>query len=218
MIPRAARPILAMACAGRLSDARRALVDMRVGDDDIDGIPGPAFRFFKDLGDPCHHLPWPGRFMHGAAGIGCAAGQALSSGGREGWPGAGARWPFTVSRSRRHPPLVTMGWVNSQAPLPPAASFAQVLCIAKVPVARDRSATPPLVPGAIQAHLSAFSLPLASVQPPAGFWSVMVSAYSWPSTMEMPSLAPALPGLTKSVPQAPPASVTYGLLVKAMSP
>src|ERR1700730_5099286 len=69
MTPRAARPTLAMACAGRLSDARRALVDMRVrvGDDDIDGIPGPAFRFFKDLGDPCHHLPGPGRFMHGAA-------------------------------------------------------------------------------------------------------------------------------------------------------
>src|ERR1017187_7203934 len=104
MIPRAARPILAMACAGRLSDARRALVDMRVGDDDIDGIPGPAFRFFKDLGDPCHHLPWPGRFMHGAAVLSCADGQALSSGGRAGWPRTGARgllWCSAAAVPRR---------------------------------------------------------------------------------------------------------------------
>ena len=36
----------------------------------------------------------------------------------------------------------------------------------------------------IHAHSSAFSWPvLKLVQPPAGFWSVMVSAYSWPSTM-----------------------------------
>ncbi len=57
-----------------------------------------------------------------------------------------------------------------------------------------------------------------SVQPPAGFWSVMVSAYSCPSTMVTPSRVPALPELTKFCPQLAPASVMYGMLVNAMSP
>src|SRR5215467_9858305 len=67
---------------------------------------------------------------------------------------------------------------------------------------------PPLVPGVIQAHLSAFSCPEESVHPPAGFWSVMVSAYSWPFTIEKPSSRPALPALTKFSPQVAPRSVT----------
>src|SRR3974377_2421501 len=111
-----------------------------------------------------------------------------------------------------------MGWVASQVPAPPAPSLAQVVCMAKVPVGSERSNDPPLVPGVIQAHLSPVSKPLESVHPPAGFWSVMVSAYSWPSTMDMPSLAPALPELTKFAPQEAPASVTYGRFVNAMSP
>src|SRR5215510_5143845 len=100
---------------------------------------------------------------------------------------------------RGHPlaALVTMAWLASHAPAPPAPSLAQVVCMAKVPVASVRLNDPPLVPGVIQAHLSAFSAPEESVQPPAGFWSVMVSAYSWPLTMEMPSRRPALPALTK---------------------
>src|SRR5215468_1081570 len=91
-------------------------------------------------------------------------------------------------------PLVTTAWLASQAPAPPAPSLAQVVCMAKVPVASVRSNDPPLVPGVIQA--------------PGGFWSVMVSAYSWPFTMEMPSRRPAPPALTKFSPQEAPASVT----------
>src|SRR5205085_9218137 len=72
-------------------------------------------------------------------------------------------------------------------------------------------------PEEIQAHLSPFSLPELSVQPPAGNVSVIVSAYSWPSTIETPSRVPAEPELTKFSPQLAPASVTYGRLVKAMS-
>src|SRR6266566_6709446 len=110
----------------------------------------------------------------------------------------------------------TIGCEASQPPRPPLASLAQVVCIAKVPVARDRLNTPPAVPGVIQAHLSPFSAPLESVQPPGGFWSVMVSAYSCPLTMDTPSRVPLL--LTKFWPQEAPMSVMYGLLVNAMSP
>jgi hypothetical protein len=103
------------------------------------------------------------------------------------------------------PPLPTMGWLMSHPPPPPLASLAHMLCTAKLPVASDRSAAPPVVPGRIQAHLSPISSPLESVQPPAGFWSVMVSVYSWPSTMETPSRVPLR--FTKSCPQLKPASV-----------
>ena len=61
------------------------------------------------------------------------------------------------------PPLLTMAWLASHAPLPPEPSFAQVVCMAKVPVLSVRSNEPPLVPGVIQAHLSPFSSPLLSV-------------------------------------------------------
>src|SRR5438034_11838996 len=73
-------------------------------------------------------------------------------------------------------------------------------------------------PEVSHAHLSAFSSPLASTQPPAGFWSVMVSAYSWPSTIVTPSSVPELSLCRKFSPQLPPASTTYGRLVNAMSP
>ena len=92
-------------------------------------------------------------------------------------------------------PLVTMGWLASQAPAPPAPSLAQMVCTAKVPVASARSNDPPLVPGVIQAHLSAVSSPEASVQPPGGFWSVMVSAYSWPLDDGEASSRPAAAGV-----------------------
>src|SRR5947207_3610791 len=73
-------------------------------------------------------------------------------------------------------------------------------------------------PEVSQAHLSAFSSPLASTQPPGGFWSVMVSAYSCPSTIVMPSVSPLASWCTNRAPQLPPASVTYGRFVNAMSP
>src|SRR5262249_6760383 len=112
------------------------------------------------------------------------------------------------------PPFPTMEWVKAH----PWDSLDQVPCIANEPVASDRSAAPPVVPGDSQAHLSMFSSPEESVHPPAGFWSVMVSEYSCPSTMEKPSVVPALPELTKFCPQLVPRSRTYGMLVKAMSP
>src|SRR5882672_12529164 len=40
-------------------------------------------------------------------------------------------------------PLVTMGWLASHAPAPAAPSLAQVVCMAKVPVASVRSNDPP---------------------------------------------------------------------------
>src|SRR2546430_17671944 len=76
-------------------------------------------------------------------------------------------------------PLVTMGWLASHAPAPPAPSLAQVVCMANLPVATVRSNDPPLVPGRSQPHLSAFSPPVVSVRPRAGLWWVFVSAYSW---------------------------------------
>jgi len=59
----------------------------------------------------------------------------------------------------------------------------------------------------IQAHLSPFSAPVESVHPPAGNWSVIVSAYSCPSTMVTPSSKPTEPAFTKFSPQAAPTSV-----------
>src|SRR5215510_5776346 len=121
--------------------------------------------------------------------------------------GGGPEWPGHHCHAGAAP-LATMGWLASHAPAPAAPSLAQVVCMAKVPVATVRSNDPPLVPGVIHAHLSAFSSPLASVQPPAGFWSVMVSAYSCPFTIEKPSSRPALPALTKFSPHEAPRSVT----------
>src|SRR5690242_9799316 len=73
-------------------------------------------------------------------------------------------------------------------------------------------------PEVCQAHLSPFSSPEASTQPPGGFWSVMVSAYSCPSTIVTPSMSPLASLCTNRAPQLPPASTTYGRLVNAMSP
>src|SRR5580658_627330 len=95
-------------------------------------------------------------------------------------------------------PLV--GWEVSQPPVPPLSSFAQIAWTGKLPVASVISVAPPDVPGGIQMHLSAASLPLLSSQPPAGNWSVIVSAYSCPSTIVTPSRAPG--ELTKPSPQS----------------
>src|SRR3954464_6515869 len=46
---------------------------------------------------------------------------------------------------------------------------------------------PSVPPTPFPAHLSAFSSTVESVQPPAGFWSVIVSENSCPSTMVTPS-------------------------------
>src|ERR1017187_9234974 len=58
MTPRAVRPALASQCAAGLSDARRALLVIRVDCDDIDGIPGPASQW----GAPA--LPAQSKAMH----------------------------------------------------------------------------------------------------------------------------------------------------------
>src|SRR5258708_1864664 len=86
------------------------------------------------------------------------------------------------------PPLpLTMGCEISQR----LVSFDQVLCIANEPVEKVTNAEAPW-PELIHAHSSPFSCPVNEepgllTHPPAGFWSVMVSAYSWPPTMEKPS-------------------------------
>src|SRR5467141_3098372 len=97
-------------------------------------------------------------------------------------------------------------------------SFDQVLCIANEPVEKVTNAEAPW-PELIHAHSSPFSCPVNEepvllTHPPAGFWSVRVSAYSWPPTMEKPSSEL----LTKFAPQLAPRSATYGMLVKAISP
>src|SRR4051812_6048290 len=84
-------------------------------------------------------------------------------------------------------------------------SLPQVDWTANEPVASVMFCDAP-VPEEIQAHLSAFSEPWMSVQPPAGNWSVMVSAYSCPKTIVNPSVTPALPELTKFWPQLDPMS------------
>src|SRR5579875_3321705 len=65
-------------------------------------------------------------------------------------------------------------------------------------------------PEEIQAHLSPFSAPELSSQPPLGKMSVSVSANSWPPTMVMPAFEPRP---LKLAPQLAPASVMYGMLV-----
>ena len=112
---------------------------------------------------------------------------------------------------------MTIEWLSSQPPAPELKSLAHVDCTAKVPVLRARLADAPW-PEVIQAHLSPFSAPEESTHPPAGNWSVMVSAYSWPPTTVTPSSVPALPPLTKFSPQLAPTSVRYGRFVKATGP
>ena len=85
------------------------------------------------------------------------------------------------------PPLplpLTVGCEISQR----LVSFDQVLCIANEPVEKATNAAAPW-PELIHAHSSPFSCPVNEepvllTHPPAGFWSVRVSAYSWPPTME----------------------------------
>ena len=89
--------------------------------------------------------------------------------------------------------------------MPLLKSLLHVDCIAKVPVPKLTFAEAPW-PDWIHAHLSAFSSPWLSVQPPGGFWSVTVSEYSCPSTIVTPSRL--LPGFTKPAPQLAPASGT----------
>src|SRR5262249_17235045 len=111
-------------------------------------------------------------------------------------------------------------WVNRHPPLPLLALLAHTPCIANFPVGRVSRAIRP-GPACSQAHLSAVSSPPRSTQPPAGFWSVIVSAYSWPATIETPSSLPALPARRMLAPQSAPAwgaSVTEGMLVNATSP
>jgi hypothetical protein len=74
---------------------------------------------------------------------------------------------------------------------------------AKVPVVSVMFADAPL-PELIQAHLSPFSAPLPSSQPPLGKMSDSVSPNSWPPTIVMPALGPSP---LKSAPQLAPASV-----------
>src|SRR2546430_4014685 len=113
------------------------------------------------------------------------------------------------------PPMI--GWLISQPPVPLLKSLDHIDCIAKLPVEKATFAEAPW-PDVIHAHLSPFSKPVVSVQPPGGVWSVIVSEYSCPSTIVTPSSVPALPPLTKFMPQLEPASVTYGMFVNAMSP
>ena len=70
-----------------------------------------------------------------------------------------------------------------------------------VPVVRWMFAEAPW-PELIQAHLSPFSAPLPSSQPPFGKMSVSVSANSWPTTIVIPAFAPRA---LKLVPQLAPA-------------
>src|SRR2546430_16492543 len=104
--------------------------------------------------------------------------------------------------------VLTIECVNLQPPAPLLASLAHVPCIAKGPVDRGRTAAPPVEPGAFQAHLSAFSSPEESTQPPGGVWSVSVSAYSCPATIETPSSLPPPPERTKCAPHVAPTAVT----------
>src|SRR5215470_653342 len=97
-------------------------------------------------------------------------------------------------------------------------SFDHMLCMAKAPVARVTFVvfSRPLL---IQAHASAASSPVTGLaQPPGGNWSVSVSAYSWPATIEKASSTPWDPRLTKLTPQLRPASLTYGRFEYAISP
>src|SRR5207245_2977683 len=75
------------------------------------------------------------------------------------------------------PPPPTIGCVMRQPPLPFAASLDHVDCIANQPVANGTFVIAP-GPAFSQAHASAFSSPPSSLQPPAGYSPVRVSASS----------------------------------------
>src|SRR5947207_441097 len=100
-----------------------------------------------------------------------------------------------------------MGCEISQPPAPSSKSFDQVDWTANVPVASERLAAAPC-PKEIHAHLSAFSSPNRSIHPLLGNWSVTVSEYSCPLTIEIPSSAPATPAFTKFAPHVGPTSGT----------
>src|SRR5690348_5961791 len=65
------------------------------------------------------------------------------------------------------------GYARTQPPEPLLKALLQRDCTANVPVERLISAEAPW-PEEIQAHLSPFSAPLESSQPPLGNWSVIV--------------------------------------------
>src|SRR6266480_1771984 len=101
------------------------------------------------------------------------------------------------------------GYASTQPPEPLLNALLHNDCTGKVPVDKVMSAAAPC-PEEIQAHLSPFSAPLESSQPPFGNWSVIVSAISWPATMVMPA---CVPRPLKLAPQLAPASVMYGRFV-----
>src|SRR5215469_10266609 len=80
--------------------------------------------------------------------------------------------PYGVS-----PPRLDHGYVRTQPPEPLSNASLHNDCTAKVPVERLMSADAPC-PEEIHTHLSPFSAPLESSQPPFGNWSVIVSAIS----------------------------------------
>src|SRR5438045_240915 len=96
-------------------------------------------------------------------------------------------------------------------------SFDHVVCMAKVPVVNVTLSIRP-GPSLSHMHLSAFSWPLPSYQPPNGNWSVITSEYSCPSTIVTPSSNPGVPGFRNDAPQLFPASGMYGRFVNARSP
>ena len=88
-------------------------------------------------------------------------------------------------------------------PRPYTAASLHSDCTANVPVLSVMLAEAPC-PDEIQAHLSPFSAPLLSSQPPLGKMSLSVSANSCPPTMVMPAFDPSP---LKFAPQLAPASV-----------
>src|SRR6266436_3356153 len=69
------------------------------------------------------------------------------------------------------------GYASTQPPEPPLNALLHKDCTGKAPVDKVMSAAAPC-PEEIQAHLSPFSAPPESSQPPFGNWSVIVSAIS----------------------------------------
>src|SRR5207237_7997323 len=128
-----------------------------------------------------------------------------------------ARGGPSIARKPRGPDAPPGGYRIACEMSHSLVSFDQVLCIAYAPLPMVTFAAAPW-PERSQAHSSPFSWPNKEVQPPGGFCSVSVSAYSWPFTIEKPSSRPAEPPLTKFSPQLAPWSVTYGMLVYARSP
>src|SRR5215469_16044656 len=104
--------------------------------------------------------------------------------------------PFHQNESTHPPELLLNALLHSD-------------CTGKIPVENVTSADAPC-PEEIHAHLSPFSPPLESSQPPFGNWSVIVSAISCPATIVMPALGPKP---LKLAPQLAPASVMYGRFV-----